>query len=172
MIKFRDFLEGDLVGGKMKLVGGKELATDLVADAVPWLGAAKSIAQFIWNNRNNVKNRINDPTIIQQIKQKISNGLLAQQFQKSGKSIDELVSACVGVTDESQSYLNEIEIQQIRNEVLEAANDGSINYGYAQGLVNKVLEEKANQIQNVIKMSPPQSWDKLMRSLNPRRRTS
>lgn len=176
MITFYEFMEGDLVGGQnMKLVGGakdtaKEIALDTVAGlAGPFGGVAKAIAQFAWNNRHNVKNKINDDITLNNIKQKISTGLLAKKFQESGRSIDELVSAFVGVSDESQSYLSQQEIEQIRKKILEAANDGSLDYGYAQKLTNEVLVEKINQIQNVIKTSSPKSWDKMMRSLNPRR---
>lgn len=174
---------GDIAGNLVTAAGGViggAVGGSVAGPAGVALGAAaggyiasvaKSIAAAVWSNRKNIKNRINDEPTLRKVKSNLSGTLTAKKFQETGKSIDELVSACVGVTDESQSYLSEQEIELTRNKILQASKEGNLSYGFAQEVVNRFLEEKINQIQNAIKTSPPQNWDRLMRSLNPRRRT-
>lgn len=170
MKTFIEFLEGKLLGNQnMKLVGGakeagKEIAIDTVAGfAGPLGGVAKTIAQYVWNNRRNLKNKIIDDSILQQVNTKLASSMIGKQYIKTGKNLDELVAYCVEITDESQSYLSEEEKEKIREEIIKAANNQTLDYGFAQNLVNELLREKVNQIQSIIQSSPPKSREEMIR---------
>lgn len=177
MLTFRQFLESNLIGNQknMKLVGNttKQAGIDIALDAAasmagPAGSLAKSIATAVWNNRKNIQSKINDDKTLQKVKSILSTRFLAKEYQKQGMPLDDLVHSFIGATDESQSYLSEQEKETIRQEILKATNNQTIDYGFAQSLINELLQEKINQIQIVIQNSKPKKVNDMFSKLRSR----
>jgi len=61
------------------------------------------------------------------------------------------------LTDESQSLLNDQERQLVISSILEAINNNSFKSGFAQQLVNGILQQKINAIQSILNTSRPKT---------------
>jgi hypothetical protein len=160
MISFSEFLEGKMVGNQtnMKLVGdlGKS-ATKAAVDAFvdySGYGLAKSVFDAALSQRKNVTKKIQDDAAIRKSKE-IIKSRISQKAQNRLGNIDAIVDSYVSATDESQAFLNDQEHQLVVNAIYQAVDNGSIKSGFAQELVNGILQEKINAIQNVLDMSKP-----------------
>lgn len=164
MITFKEFLESRMAGDQstsnMKLVGGAlkgavGVAGDAVADALG-AGLAKSIVSAALNQIKNVTKKIQDDDAVKKSKE-IIKSRISQKAQNRPGNIESIIDSYTDATDASQAFLSDQERQLVIKSILNAINDNSIKSGFAQNLVNGILQEKINAIQNVLSNSRPKT---------------
>ena len=164
MITFKEFLESRIVGDQsksnMRLVGdtlksAAGVGVDAVVDYLG-VGLAKSIFSAALNQRKNVTKKIQDDDTVRKSKE-IIKSRISQKAQNRPGNIQSIIDSYTDVTDASQSLLSDQERQLVIKSILDALNDNSISSGFAQNLVNGILQEKINAIQNVLSNSRPKT---------------
>jgi hypothetical protein len=162
MKNFSIWLESRIIGNQsksnMKLVGdvlkgAVEVGADAAADYFG-IGLAKNIFNAALKQRKNFAKKIQDDEIIKKSKDIIKTRI-SQKAQNRPGNIESIVNSYFDVTDESQSLLSDQERQLVINSILDAVNSNSIKSGFAQQLVNGILQEKINAIQNILNISIP-----------------
>lgn len=161
MKTFREFLEAKFIGdnpNSMRVVGS-QAATDIAADTLagfagPLGGIAKSIFSAAWKQRKSIVKKLKDDATLSKAKQIIATRI-TQKAQNRPGNVDAIIESYVSATDESEMHLNDQERQLVINAINEAVNNNTIKSGFAQELVNNILQQKISNIQSAISSSQP-----------------
>lgn len=161
MKTFKEFLETSVFDDKnkpsaMRLVGdaGKDLALDALAGLIPGGSIAKSIFAAALNQRKQAYQSIQKDAVLSKAKAIIMTRI-SQKAQNRAGNIDSIVESYIGASDESQIYLSEQERKLVMDEIIKAVNNNTIKSGFAQELVNNILQQKISNIQSAISSSQP-----------------
>jgi len=165
MKTFQQYLEDNMLDqkpvGNIVRSAAKEIGTEIVANAVPYGGLAKSIITAVWGGKDVVSQNMQNSNALNKAKQTIRQRI--QQDISSGKSsskalrpavIESEVEAHVGSTPETQACLTAEEKQGVINSIIQAVNNNTIVPGFAQELVNEIIKQKISKMQEALQKSP------------------
>lgn len=139
----------------------KEIGTEIVANAVPYGGLAKSIITAVWGGKDVVSQNMQNSNALNKAKQTIRQNI--EQDIRSGKAgnkalrpghLEAEIESRTGSTPESQACLTAEEKQGVINSIIQAVNNNTIVPGFAQELVNEIIKQKISKMQEALQKSP------------------
>lgn len=166
MKTFKQYLEENMLDqkpvGDIVKSAAREIGTEIVANAVPYGGLAKSIITAVWGGKDVVSQNMQNSNALKKAKEIIRQNI--EEDIRSGKSsskalrpghLEAEIESRTSSTPESQACLTLEEKQRVISLIIQAVKNNTIVPGFAQNLVNEYLKEKINKMQDALKNSVP-----------------